>query len=269
MIVFPHGKINLGLQVLAKRPDGFHDLESVFYPIPLFDALEVQQANQLQLILSGQPVAGDPENNICLQAYRLLQQRIPDLAPVTLYLHKNIPSGAGLGGGSSDGAQTLRLLDRFLGLKLPSDELQSMAAALGSDCSFFMDDRPAFVQGRGERLQRVNLDLSAWSLLLVHPPVHVPTAWAYSKIIPVPGRPTTLSVLRRPVSEWKYQLVNDFEAPVTKAHPQLAQVKEKLYAAGAVYASMSGSGSSFFGIFPKNQVPKIDFAPTITTHILK
>ena len=269
MIVFPHGKINLGLQVLAKRPDGFHDLESVFYPIPLRDALEVQFADRFQLILSGDPVAGDPANNICMHAWYLLRNHVPDLPPVKIYLHKNIPSGAGLGGGSSDGAHTLRLLDRFLRLNLPPDQLLAMAADLGSDCPFFITDQPAYVQGRGEILQPISLDLSSWSLLLVHPSVYLPTAWAYSKIIPERGRPTTLSVVQRPVIEWKDNLVNDFEKPVMEAFPALAQIKEKLYGAGAVYAAMSGSGSSFYGIFPKNQVPVIDFDATITTHILK
>ncbi len=262
MIVFPGCKINLGLNVGDQRADGYHNLETVFYPIPLNDALEIVRApvdsnEAIRFSCSGLQIDGNPEQNLCIKAYRLLKNDFKELPPVQMHLHKTIPMGAGLGGGSSNGASALKLLNDQFRLGLREDQLRTYALELGSDCPFFIKNEPCFATGRGDQLQRIDLDLSAYSITLVNPGIHVNTGWAFTQLRlrkSKTGQTFNLKTLPQlPVNEWKHQLVNDFEAVVFEQHPEIEKIKTQLYLAGAEYASMSGSGSTVFGIFPKGQ----------------
>jgi 4-diphosphocytidyl-2-C-methyl-D-erythritol kinase len=268
MIVFPNCKINLGLHVIRKRPDGFHDLETVFYPLPLTDALEVITPGSLTFTGSGIAIPGNSADNLCLKAWQLLKQDFPSLSPVDIHLHKHIPIGAGLGGGSADAAFILQLLNDRFQLALSEQQLIGYAATLGSDCPFFIRNKPCYATGRGEILEPVSLNLDAWSFVLVYPGIHVNTGWAFGKITPkVPVQSLRSSILE-PLENWKTIISNDFEAPVFSAHPQLAGIKADLYANGAVYATMSGSGSAMVGIFPKGQVAGMKFDPDYKVYFL-
>ncbi len=267
MVVFPNCKINLGLHITAKREDGYHDIETIFYPLALKDALEVvhhtgSPGQPIQFSTTGLPVSGEPSNNLCVKAYQLLRQEYPSLPPLHLHLHKAIPMGAGLGGGSADGAFTLGLLNDYCQLNLSQTQLEAYALQLGSDCPFFIANKPCYARGRGEKMQELTLDLSGWQFLLVHPGIHVSTAWAFSKIIPALPAADIRSVINSPVEYWKDQLVNDFEAPVIAAFPEIGVIKKALYQEGAVYASLTGSGSTVFGMFRKNaRLPLHIFEP--------
>jgi 4-diphosphocytidyl-2-C-methyl-D-erythritol kinase len=251
MVSFPPCKINLGLNIIEKRSDGYHNLETVFYPIPLCDIVEVIPSDTVQFIASGLTIPGESSTNLCLKAYNLLKAE-HNLDPVEIHLHKVIPTGAGLGGGSADAAHTLRLLNQLFKLELSNTELQHYAQQLGSDCAFFIEDKPMLGLGRGEILAPVQLTLKGKFLVLVKPDVHVSTAEAYRGVKPVTARPQIKDIIESiPLQEWKDVLKNDFEESVFKAHPIISQYKENLYAQGAIYACMSGSGSSVFGIFEK------------------
>ena len=262
MIVFPNSKINLGLHITRKRSDGFHDLETVFYPLSFTDVLEIIESpapNDISFTASGIPVAGDPENNLCVKAYRLLKKDYPGLPPILMHLHKVIPMGAGLGGGSADGAYALKLLNDKFQLGLSTDQLMKYALQLGSDCPFFITGKPCFATGRGEILASLSIDLSYYTFVLVNPGIHVNTAHAFSQITPaLPGK-SIKAIIQQPVTTWKDELKNDFEEVVAKQHPEISQIKEELYAKGAVYASMSGSGSTVYGIFEKGKELKWSF----------
>jgi 4-diphosphocytidyl-2-C-methyl-D-erythritol kinase len=263
MIQFPNCKINLGLSILAKRPDGYHELETVFYPIAISDALEILPADSLTITQSGIPVPGDPTQNLCLKAYHLLKKDFPQIPSVQMHLHKNIPMGAGLGGGSSDGTTALLILNQQFGLGLNDQQLIDYASQLGSDCPFFVYNKACHATGRGEILAPIELDLSNYQFVLVHPGIHIATAWAFQQLNPDTKTESIKAIIEKPISEWKAYLINDFEAPVFNAEPTLSEIKSKLYQLGAIYASMSGSGSSLFGIFPKdhfNQAPTIEHA---------
>jgi len=251
MVSFPPCKINLGLNILSKRPDGYHNLETCFYPIPWADILEVIPADRFGFTQTGQPVPGKAEDNLCIKAYELLrdEHRLP---PVKIHLHKIIPMGAGLGGGSSDAAHTLRLLNTVFHLQQSPAQLAGYAAQLGSDCAFFTQDQPMLGEGRGEVLSATPVSLQKKFIALVKPDIHVSTAEAYAGITPrQPEQSLRTLITRYPVEEWRHWIRNDFEATVFKKHPVLQSVKEKLYASGALYASMSGSGAALFGIFDK------------------
>lgn len=261
MITFPNGKINIGLYITGKRDDGYHNLETVFYPVPVKDALEIVPATgEPQVHLSGLPVQGDPMNNLVWKAYILLKaryrQRIPDL---DVYLHKAIPMGAGLGGGSADGAFMLRLISDYCQLALAEEELLDLALQLGSDCPFFIRNTPQFATGRGEIMEPLDLKLKGYQLLLICPGIHVSTAAAFSDIQPQAARTDLRQIDRIPVSEWRHKVGNDFEEPVFRQFPELKEIKEKLYRAGALYAQMSGTGSAMYGIFETD--PEIDLFP--------
>jgi len=263
MIQFPNCKINLGLSILAKRADGYHELETVFYPIAVSDALEILPAANLTMTQSGIAVPGDPAQNLCLKAYHLLKKDFPALPAVQMHLHKNIPMGAGLGGGSSDGTSTLLILNQQFSLGLNDQQLIDYASQLGSDCPFFVYNKACHATGRGEILTPIHLDLSNYQFLLVHPGVHIATAWAFQQLNPHTKSESIQAIIEKPITDWKNYLINDFEAPVFKAEPTLSAIKDQLYQLGAMYASMSGSGSSLFGIFPKdhfNQAPSIEHA---------
>ncbi|GAA4306158.1 4-(cytidine 5'-diphospho)-2-C-methyl-D-erythritol kinase [Compostibacter hankyongensis] len=254
MIAFPNCKVNLGLHVTAARPDGYHNLETFFYPLAVHDALEIIPAVAPRFTATGLDIPGDPDDNLCLKAWHLLKNDFPALPPVAIYLHKAIPLGAGLGGGSADGAFMLRMLNERFSLGCSLERLEEYAARLGSDCSFFIRNTPALATGRGEMLEPFALDLSGYSWLLVCPPLHVSTAWAYRQLEPHPPAAPLRELLSLPVLAWKDRLVNDFEAPVMAAHPEIARIREQLYAAGAFYAALSGSGAAVFAIFPKNKI---------------
>jgi 4-diphosphocytidyl-2-C-methyl-D-erythritol kinase len=251
MVLFPPCKINLGLHIVNKRPDGYHDLETCFYPVPWTDVLEIIPSAETTFTSSGDPIPGNQEENLCLKAYRLLAADF-NLGPVKIHLHKIIPTGAGLGGGSSDAAYTLRALNAIFALGLSQEQLMRYAAQLGSDCSFFIQDRPMIGTGRGEILRETSLSLAGKFLTLVNPDVHVSTAEAYSGVRPSPPEVELKTVLEKtPVAEWKDLLKNDFEESVFKKHPVIREIKEELYGLGAMYACMSGSGSTVFAIFER------------------
>lgn len=248
MIYFPNAKLNLGLNILSKRQDNYHNIETVFYPIPLCDALEIVPAKQgvTTFTQTGIPVDGDPDQNLVMKAYRLLAQ---DQAPLDIYLRKNIPFGAGLGGGSADAAFMLRLMNDYFALGLADEALEKLASRLGADCPFFIQNRPVFGEGIGDRFSSVDLSLAGYYLVLVKPDIHVSTKEAYSLVKPrVPER-SIREIVGLPVGEWKDLLINDFESSVFIQYPAIARIKQQLYDAGALYASMSGSGSSVFGLF--------------------
>ena len=258
LIAFPHCKINLGLQVLQKRSDGFHDIQTIFYPVPLKDALEIITAQHLDsasLQLYGLPIGGEAADNLCTRAWQLLKNEFPALPSVDIHLLKNIPMGAGLGGGSADGAFMLRLLSDKFRLGLSAKQLVDYAAQLGSDCPFFIMDQPCFATGRGELLKPIKLDLSGYQLVLVNPRIHINTGWAFSQF-DLHQRSTANAgletIISQPVETWPEQLINDFETPVFREYPEIQSIKAKLYESGALYAAMSGSGSTVFGIFDKN-----------------
>jgi 4-diphosphocytidyl-2-C-methyl-D-erythritol kinase len=254
MISFPHAKINLGLSIISKRPDGFHNIETIFYPLPIRDVLEIVPSKETKFFSSGLPIAGVPDNNLVMLAYKLIKIKYRQIAPLEIYLHKSIPMGAGLGGGSSDAVGILHLLDMLFDLHISRQELNDYALELGSDCPFFMQPAPCIAKGRGEILEPIALDLSAYSFILVHPDIMIETGWAYSRIIPsLPEYDLKESILQ-PVQNWINTIHNDFELPVFEVYPGLRKIKEKLYASGAVYAAMTGSGSTIFGIFKKSDL---------------
>jgi 4-diphosphocytidyl-2-C-methyl-D-erythritol kinase len=257
MISFPNAKINLGLYVTGKREDGFHNIESIFYPVPFCDVLEIVESDHFSFECTGMNVTSNPEDNLCVKAYRLLQT-IFDLPPVNMFLLKNIPAGAGLGGGSSDASFTLKVLNDLFKLNLSVGILSNYAAALGSDCPFFITNYPAYVFSRGELMEAVDVDLTGSYIVIVCPGIHIPTVDAYKNIksfstlkIPMPHQ------VLRDKQFWKETLKNDFEDYAFDRYPVIKEIKEQMYASGAFYASMSGSGSAVYGLF-KNE-PEISF----------
>ncbi len=249
MICFPNAKINIGLNVISKRPDGFHNLESVFYPISWKDALEALPAKRTEINFSGLSVPGNPSDNLVLKALTLLEQKSKQNLKANIHLHKVIPMGAGLGGGSADGAFALRLFNDLFELKIPLDELMELAAQLGSDCPFFVENRPVLAYDRGIFFREIDLSLNGYFIVCVNPGIHIGTAEAYSSI--QPGKPSDMlaDLIQLPVEQWEGRISNDFEKPMLQRYPLLRKVKDGLYELGAVYASMTGSGSTFYGLF--------------------
>jgi 4-diphosphocytidyl-2-C-methyl-D-erythritol kinase len=296
MIAFPFCKINLGLRVLDKRDDGYHNIETCLFPVPWKDVLEIIPSNTFSIALTGLEIPGQQQSNIVVKAYEILEKDF-SIGPVEIHLHKIIPTGAGLGGGSSDGAHTLKVLNNLFALGLSKERLAGYASRLGSDCPFFLESSPMIATGRGEVLENISVDLSGYTLVIVKPNVHVSTADAYERLsrklnsvdheIRAPiGKPlkplkgalkniepqkdfvplknlgslkgfegddgsghALTNVLGAPVDQWRFFLKNDFEDSVFEAHPMIGDVKSRLYKLGATYASMSGSGSSVFGLF--------------------
>ena len=260
MITFPNAKINLGLRITERRPDGYHNLETIFYPIHLEDALEVvplkDNKQEYDLKITGTPIDGTPEDNLVVRAYRLLKQDF-DLPPIHIYLYKHIPLGAGLGGGSSDAAFMIKLLNEKFALGMTTGQMEAYASRLGADCAFFIQDRPVLATGIGNEFTPIDLSLKGMYIVLVKPSVSVSTREAYAGVTPQrPDVPLT-TLIRRPIEEWRDCIANDFEPSVFRAYPEIAAIKDKLYDMGAVYASMSGSGSTVYGIF-RESVPYVD-----------
>ena len=256
MICFPGCKINLGLNVLAKREDGYHTIQSVLYPIAWQDILEVIKSDIFQFSSSGLAIPGSEKSNLCVQAYELLRADY-DLSPVKIHLHKIIPMGGGLGGGSSDGAYTLILLNDLFELNLSEAELCKYAAQLGSDCPFFIRNHAQYATDTGTTLSNIDIDLKGYYIKLLNIGVHVSTAEAYGNIQFLEGLKDPQKVVTTPIEQWKGTLTNSFEASVFPNHPELAEIKEQLYKEGAVYAAMTGSGSTMFGIYKEE--PELSF----------
>ncbi len=267
MICFPNCKINLGLYITEKRPDGYHNLETVFYPVKgLHDALEIITSDTSALHTDGIAIAGNKEDNLVWKAYGLLKQDFPEqVKDVDIHLLKQIPMGAGMGGGSADGAFMLALLNDYFSLGMDKPALAQYALQLGSDCPFFIYNSPQYARGRGELMAPIDIDLSSFSLQLVCPEVHISTKDAFAMIKPRPATFDLRTLATTPVAEWRNVIVNDFEAPVFAQHPELEDIKKQLYNHGALYASMSGSGSTIFGIFPKGQ--RASISSPLTTSI--
>lgn len=258
MITFPCAKINLGLNIVSKRPDGYHNLETVFYPIPLTDALEIKYMDEkfpsespCDLKITGNDIDCNEEDNLVIKAYQLLAADF-QLPRVHAHLVKRIPTQAGLGGGSSDAAYMIRLLDERFRLNIGIPEMERYAAKLGADCAFFITADPSYAEGIGDVLMPADVPgagLGGYYLAVVKPSVAVNTRDAYAAIVPKTPTKCCRDIVRQPIETWKDELVNDFEAPIFAMHPELAAIKQSLYDAGAVYAAMSGSGSALFGIF--------------------
>ena len=258
MLAFPNCKINLGLNITGKRADGYHNIETIFYPVQLNDVLEIIESPagvDVNFSASGNPVDGDEKDNLCIKAFYLLKKDFPQLPSIKIHLHKTIPMGAGLGGGSSDAAFALVMLNKKFSLKLSAEQLLSYALALGSDCPFFIINQPCVATGRGEIMEPVNISLTGYHLVLVNPGIHINTGWAFGKLNNmVNGHLATTSLqtdILQPINCWKDNLVNDFEEPVFEKYPAIKMIKTTLYNNGALFAGMSGSGSTVFGIYDK------------------
>lgn len=260
MITYPNAKINLGLHIVEKRPDGYHNLETVFYPINLQDALEVTKLEgegEYTLKVSGVPIEGEPENNLVVKAYRLLKKDFPDMEPVNIHMYKHIPTGAGLGGGSADAAFMIRLLNEKFNLNLNTEKMEKYATELGADCAFFIQNKPVFATGIGNIFEPINLSLKGYYIVLVKPDIFVSTRDAFANILPMHPSQSLKEIARMPIETWRATMKNDFEESVFIKFPEIAAIKDKLYDMGAIYASMSGSGSSVYGIF-REQVENVD-----------
>jgi 4-diphosphocytidyl-2-C-methyl-D-erythritol kinase len=256
MILFPNAKINIGLNVTERRSDGYHNLETIFYPVKINDAIEVIPADKLSFESSGLDIPGRMEDNLCVKGYHLLEKD-HDLPPVKIHLHKHIPIGAGLGGGSADAAFFIKLMNKQFDLGLTIAEMQDYARTLGADCAFFIENKPVFAFEKGDEFETIKLDLSAYKIVLVMPPVQISTAEAYRGVRPAQVKDSLLDLIYLPVTEWKKHIKNDFEESIFKNNAEIRGVKASLYQTGALYASMSGSGASVFGIF--DTTPDLSF----------
>jgi len=250
MLAFANAKINLGLNVVRKREDGYRDLETVFYPIKINDVVEISDAEETSFQVFGMDIPGSSQDNICFKAYAALQKDF-HLPPQKITLLKNIPIGAGLGGGSSDAAFLVKLLNNKFALGLNEEQMEAYVRPLGADCAFFIRNRPVYATGKGDEFTALELNLSDFFLVLVKPAVHVSTADAYNGIIPSIPVTSLKDLIHLPLKDWKSTLKNDFEASVFLKYPEIAALKNKLYHEGAIFAAMSGSGSSVFAIFEK------------------
>lgn len=277
MIVFPNAKINLGLNVIQKRSDAYHDLETIFYPVPLNDVLEVLVTDtdklksdlQKKIITpfgkhiffssSGIAVEGVAENNLCIKACLLYEEKFGLPENIYIHLHKIIPTGAGLGGGSSDASFMLTVLNSLCGMKASESELFSLAVKLGSDCPFFLYNKPAVGRGRGEDLEPCNISLAGYKLLIIKPNVHVSTQKAFENIIPEVPEKNIIEIVKGSINEWNGILKNDFEKSIFKNYPEIESIKNKMLESGAIYASLTGSGSAVYGLFKKDVPGKISF----------
>ena len=258
MLAFANAKINIGLTITEKREDGYHNLETIFYPVKLYDVVEIIDASTTSCVIKGLTVPGAEQDNLCLKAYYMLAEEF-DLPPQQICLLKNIPIGAGLGGGSSDGAFTLKLLNDKFKLGLTVRQLQAYASRLGADCAFFIENKAAFAFGKGDELAAVDLDLSAYYKVLVKPPVFISTAEAYAQVKPAMPELALQDLIQLPVKEWRSSVFNDFEESVGESFPEVAVLKNSLYLAGATFALMSGSGSAVYALFEKElRLPELE-----------
>lgn len=262
MITYPNAKINIGLNVVERRKDGYHNIETVFYPIELYDELSIEPSeicSDYSFSSSGIEIQGNPEDNLIIKAFRLLRTEY-QFPAIDISLLKQIPFGAGLGGGSSDAAFTLKAINELFELKISTKELENFASQLGADCPFFIQNKPVFATGIGNVFTPVDLSLQGYRLLLAKPDIHVSTPEAYADVTPKVPETKLSELIKRPVEEWKNLIFNDFEPSVFRKHPRIANIKKEMYNLGALYVSMSGSGSSVYGIFKE----KPDFENSFT-----
>lgn len=266
MILFPNAKINLGLNITRKREDGYHDLETVFYPVQIRDAIEVITINPadkyavpFRFSHSGNEIHGSSDNNLCYKAWQLLKRDFPVIPPLAFHLHKAIPMGAGMGGGSADASFTLMLLNKKFNLGINESQLIEYALQLGSDCPFFILNKPVLAKGRGEIMEGLNLSLKGYYICIVFPHIHISTPWAFKQIKPAVPQQHLDVIVKQPLHSWKTLMTNDFESAVFKAYPEIDRIKSQLYDSGALYASLSGSGSTVFGIFEHENFELGDF----------
>ncbi len=263
MVLFPNCKINIGLTITGKRDDGYHNMETIFYPLAIKDAVEIIEHKDAEkdivFSITGKEIAGNEQDNLCIKAYRLLRQDFPKLPPVKIHLHKHIPMGAGLGGGSADASAILILLNKKFSLNISKEKLLHYALQLGSDCPFFIVNKPSFATGRGEVLQPIKLNLSAYKIVLVNPRIHINTKAAFAHLNPEKFSKVSqlLNDIQKDIFEWKKYIKNDFETPVFTQHPEIENIKKMFYDIGAAYSAMSGSGSSVYGIFKKDDIINI------------
>ena len=253
MVTFPNCKINLGLNILQKRKDGYHDLETVFYPVPLNDILEIVTSEGKTAFRNTGISGGEASDNLCLKAYHLLKKDFQQLPEIKMHLHKAIPVGAGLGGGSADAAFTLMLLNQKYNLNIGIGNLAGYASELGSDCPFFLLNSPCFATGRGEKMEKISLTLSSYKILLIHPGIHISTKELFSKIKPSFPQKSIKEIIQQPIETWKTELKNDFETIVLPEYEEIRQLKESLYQHNALYVSMSGTGSTIYAIFRQKE----------------
>jgi 4-diphosphocytidyl-2-C-methyl-D-erythritol kinase len=263
MIVFPNAKINIGLNITEKRPDGFHNIESCFYPVGWSDALEILPSEKFSFKSSGLPIPGDNDQNLCAKAYQLIAADY-SIEGVDMHLLKSVPIGAGLGGGSADAAFAIKALDQLFDLEIPIEKQMDYARKLGSDCAFFIPNEPAYCFHKGDEFEQVDLKLTGRWIVLVNPGIHISTAEAYAGIVPQRSEHILRMVLQQPLSTWRDLIKNDFEATLFPKYPLLPLIKAQLYEKGALYASMSGSGSTVYGIFDE----EIDLSAEFSGYML-
>ncbi len=264
MLAFPNCKINLGLNIIGKRSDGFHDLETIFYPINIRDAVEivaVEIDREITFTCSGNPLSVNDDDNLCIKAYLLLKNDFAQIPNINMHLHKNIPMGAGLGGGSADASAVLMLLNTKFNLQISQEKLSDYALQLGSDCPFFIINKPCIATGRGEKLAPIELDLSAYKIIIVNPGIHVNTGAAFTSLNKdnFSNKGLLSKQIQNNIGDWKGNIKNDFEVPIFSQYPEIESIKNKLYNDGAIYSAMSGSGSSVFGIFNKETDINLNF----------
>jgi 4-diphosphocytidyl-2-C-methyl-D-erythritol kinase len=258
MLAFANAKINIGLNITAKRADGYHDIETVFYPIKINDVVEITDSDVLHCVVKGIQFYGEMEQNLCYKAFQLLQQKF-DFENQQITLLKNIPVGAGLGGGSSDAAHVIKLLNDKFKLGLSFAKMEDYARTLGADCAFFIQNKPVFARGKGDEFENINLDLSAYHITLITPPISISTAEAYAQVLPKTVNTPLPDLLKLPVAEWKAVVHNDFEDSINIKYPAIKRLIADLYQAGALYAALSGSGSSVYGIFNEDiRLPELE-----------
>ncbi len=265
MVSFPNAKINLGLNIIEKRTDGYHNIESVFYPVAWCDALEIVKSDSMSFNSSGLEIPGSQQNNLILKAFRVLENDGLTAGKfVNIHLHKVLPMGAGIGGGSADGAFALRMLNDIFELNLTNGQLENFAEQLGSDCPFFIENKPKFCFGKGTEFEEINLNLKGKQIVLVNPQIHISTAEAYAGVSPRRPDVGLKEIIALPLTDWENVLKNDFEKKIIENHPKIGEVKNQLYELGAKYASMTGSGSTVFGIFESAvDIPKTIFKECI------
>jgi 4-diphosphocytidyl-2-C-methyl-D-erythritol kinase len=255
MIVFPNAKINIGLNILRKRKDGYHDLQTIFYPIDLKDALEVvvsEEVKDFEFFSSGIAIDAPVEKNLVIKAYQLMKKHF-DIPGIKIHLHKNIPFGAGLGGGSADAAFMIKLLNDMFGFGLSREDMKKFASQLGADCAFFIDNKPAFATGIGDKLTVIDDFLTGYEIKIIKPKVAINSAGIYKEIVPNENVKDLRKLIELPISEWKNKIFNDFEKVVFKRYPEIANIKHKFYDEGAIFSLMTGTGSTVYGIFEKDK----------------
>lgn len=258
MLAFANAKINIGLNITAKRADGYHDIETIFYPTQINDVVEITDADVLHCVVEGIQFYGEMEENLCYKAFKLLQEKY-NFQNQQITLLKNIPVGAGLGGGSSDAAHVIKLLNDKFKLGLSFSEMEDYARTLGADCAFFIQNKPVFARGKGDEFQNIGLDLAPYHITLITPPISISTAEAYAHVLPKSVSTSLPDLLKLPLSDWKGVVHNDFEDSINIKYPVIKKLIEDLYHSGALYAALSGSGSSVYGIFNEDiRLPELE-----------